>query len=57
MKTRKKQQFHELVSFEIFSYCAFFFSAKEVMSLPVCVPWLVGWFVSRISQKLLNGFL
>lgn len=57
MKTRKKQQFHALVSFEIFGYCAFFFSAKEVMSLPVCVPWLVGWFVSRISQKLLNGFL
>ena len=31
-------------------------SNMEVMFLHMSVCWLVGWFVSRITQKLLNGF-
>ena len=33
-----------------------FTSAKEVMSSPVSVCWLVVWFVSRLRHKLEDGF-
>ena len=31
-------------------------SARTLRLLPVSVCWLVGWFVTRITQKLQNGF-
>lgn len=35
----------------------FITSAKDVVFLPVSICWMICWFVNRITQKLLNGFI